>query len=705
MKPENYYNDKNLKEKFEKSQEKFENIEEKGNKRGRFNFDKIKGFLRTLKNGGLKVGNNFIDFLFILLEKIIKSFKRIWNKEADAYRIYIVYRDLVVKLTDYHFKEYSEADDFNSREKWMDKADEYSIVVTSDIPKIPFHSILVFAFKSLIYDTKYLIIFILLILGIFLSFLISNSFGEIDLPTIILLFITNNADKLFPSIVGFLILIYFIEIKKVKHLIDNNEEYYNDIWKVTINGYNKIVKANNERCKMDKDKDGIEVSKSIQSQEQQFLNLPQEQQYKEEEFYNPYADMWKEINAKYFKLDDFKIPEYEKLELIERHIIHDYDLKEEDVVKISENIEKYRGIPINIIKSKDGKIVVDFLIGKFPNLIPFNEVPKVDENFIVVGKSAEGWVTWNLKTAPHGLIIGATGSGKSNTVRFVFNEFQKKDEYLMYVIDFKGGSDYYFLDGKYDLITDTEEFIDFIKKLGSELAYRQKLFKDLRSSEINNVNHLLIKKGKNIIPNLMIFIDEFAFVSSLPKDVKSSIIKNIEQLMQRGRSFGIHFTLIVQQPTAENLGSSYIRSLIGFRLIGKLEDEADYEKSFGASNTLKGQDKVFAEKMKNEADFLGKFIVKGGHMENKPLGRNVIVRIPFMDVGDYNEMVQYEWEDNPYADYQLHYDDEENDEVLNKVYGEGTDNIVEADYEVIDEDEDDIIEDVEEIIININDFM
>lgn len=676
MKPKNHYNDKNLKEKFEKSQEKFENIEEKGNKRGRFNFDKIKGFLGTLKSQGIKVGGILVDFFFLSLEKSVKLFKKVWSSEGNTYKMYLAYRKIILELSDKFFRGYSKARSLEEKEDWKEKADILSLEKYT-LPTIPFSCFMYmvgFAFKSSFYIKRQKIINILTLVLIFISLMLNVNnkitFFIFDLNFLILFY------------VAFLTITYFSNYKRVADLVDGNDDYYNDIWNIALEGYNNIIRLQNSKKN---------PTKQLQSPQQEFYQQQPtvQQQPRQEDVYNPYADMWKEINAKYFKLDDFKIPEYEKLELIERHIIHDYDLKEEDVVKISENIEKYRGIPINIIKSKDGKIVVDFLIGKFPNLIPFNEVPKVDENFIVVGKSAEGWVTWNLKTAPHGLIVGATGSGKSNTVRFVFNEFQKKDEYFMYVIDFKGGSDYYFLDGKYDLITDTEEFIDFIKKLGSELAYRQKLFKDLRSSEINNVNHLLIKKGKNIIPNLMIFMDEFAFVSSLPKDVKSFIIKNIEQLMQRGRSFGIHFTLIVQQPTAENLGSSYIRSLIGFRLIGKLEDEADYEKSFGASNNLKGQDKSFANKMKNEADFLGKFIVKGGHMENKPLGRNVIVRIPFMDVGDYNEMVLNEWEDNPHADYQLHYDDEENDEVLNKIYGKDTENIVEADYEVIDEDEDD----------------
>lgn len=698
MKLNNHYSDEDLEEKSEELEENFEKLEESNEKQDRFNFGKIIGILGMLKLQGLKVSEKILDYFFIVLEFTIRITKKVfgflrskiafrsrvkslWTKEADVYKMYLVYRKVVSEQANDYFNRFKRAKDDEEQKKWKEKANNFSTQNTS-LPNLPFGYKVEFAFKSSFHNAKYTIINVTLCIMIFFSIMLDMN--GLTAPIFL------NLKFLALTYSVFLSIVYFNNIKKVIDLVENNNQYYNDIWKFTIEGYNKIIEEINSRINKGKLKGKDEADNQLQPIKQQSTvsqSSTVQQQPKQEEVYNnPYSDMWKEINRKYFKLDNFRIPEYERLELIERHTIHDYDLKEEDVVKISENIEKYRGVPINSIKSIDGKIIVDFLIGEFPNLIPFSEVPKVDENFIVAGKSAEGWITWNLDRQPHGLIVGTTGSGKSNTVRFVFNEFQKKKNYLMYVIDFKGGSDYYFLDGKYKLITDTEGFIDFIKKLDSELTYRQKLFKDLRSNEIDEINNILKKKGENTIPHLKVFMDEFAFVSSLPKEIKNSVIKAIEQLMQRGRSFGMHFTFIVQKPTAENLGSSYIRSLIGFRLIGKLEEEADYEKSFGASNNLKGQDKVFADKMKNEADFLGKFVVKGGYIENNPLGRNIIVRIPFMDVSDYDKMVLNEWEDNPYADYKLHYESDEKDEVLNKLYGKEAVSTVD-DYEQIKAEE------------------
>lgn len=707
MKPKNYYNDKNLKEKFEKSQEKFENIEEKGNKRGRFNLDKIKGFLGTLKNQGIKVSGILTDFMFLSLEKTVKLFKRIWNKEADAHKIYIVYRDLVVKLTDYHFKEYSEADDFNGREKWMDKADEYSIVVTSDIPKIPFHSKLVFAFKSLIYDTKYLIIFILLILGIFLSFLISNSFGELDLPTIILLFITNNADKLFPSIVGFLILIYSIEIKKVKHLIDNNKEYYNDIWQVTINGYNKIVKANNERCRMNKDKDGIEVSKSIQSQEQQFLNLPQEQQYKEEEVYNPYADTWRTIFDEVLTKHKFQVPKFIKLETTEMHIFNVPTLTVDSINDRGEEIGNFLKRRLyRVYRDYEGiigRLAVEFETVSLSSLkISYNEVPKEnEENSIFIGRTIKEWVSWNLVESPHAFVVGASRSGKSVTMRFMIYE-AIKNGWLPLLADFKNGVSFDIFGRKrYSVTKDKSNFAQFTNQLLGEVLYRENLLSETLTTTLNSYNEKAVEEGRQTLPRLLCVFDEYQEINNIKDDESGIINDNMDSIIAKGAATGVHIVIGTQTPYVDNLGSGSTKNNISCRIILPMNDDPAWGTAFGTGK-LRAEDRVNTKKIPdNKKEAKGMAIVKGTGTDIN----NVIIKSPFMEDNDFNSMVLNSLEDNPYADYQLHYDDEENDEVLNKIYGEGTENIVEADYEVIDEDEDDIIEDVEEIIININDFM
>ncbi|MDW5300311.1 MAG: hypothetical protein SA378_09260, partial [Sedimentibacter sp.] len=84
-----------------------------------------------------------------------------------------------------------------------------------------------------------------------------------------------------------------------------------------------------------------------------------------------------------------------------------------------------------------------------------------------------------------------------------------------------------------------------------------------------------------------------------------------------------------------------------------------YAMAFGTTNLIK-EDKVYVNKLPDDNRYKGMFIVQGtGTIENKE-----VIRVPFMNDEDFQDMVLNEWENNPHADYKLHY--EEGNEVEEK---------------------------------------
>lgn len=700
MKSKNHYSEEDLEENLERVEEKSENFEEDTEKQGRFNFDKIRGFLGMLKLQGSKISYILVNFLFVAIKKIFRLLKKIWGKEVDVYKIYYVYRNLVIKSTNKYYKNFLNTKDIEEQEKLKEEAKEYGSD-ESNVPKIPLHYKIRFAFNSLIYDVKYLIIFLILNFIVFLNLYITNDLEGTELFTLILIFIFNYTETLLFTVGGFMLLIYFIEVKNVQNLVENSTEYYDDIWIIANRGYVEIEKELNKSKINGKD----EADKQLQSSKKQSAVSNQstvQQQPRQEEVYNPYSKMWREINTKYFKLEDFTVPSYEVKEYLESHTLKNHDLKEQDVIKIRENIEKYRGKPIHSILSDGGKIIVDFLIGEFPDKLSFYDVPKINErDSIYVGKSAEGWISWNLKTAPHAFITATTGIGKSNTVRFILNEVQKK-EWLPIMVDLKGGADYFSIEDKYKLIVNRQGFADYCKKLYGELLYRQRLFKECRTNDLEKVNKVLKSKGEKPIPRMVLFVDEFASINAVDDDCTKPINDTIGQLLQLGRSFAMNVVIIVQRADSTSIGNGTSRGLIGFRMIGKQEDDSGYGMGHGTGTKVSQNDKLFVDKIRNDAKPIGKFIIKGGSVNGENLGRNVIVRVPHMNEEDFQDMVLNEWEDNPYADYKLHY--EEGNEVEEKETAAKEF----SDYEIVKEDiviNDDKKSSAENSDINLWDYM
>jgi S-DNA-T family DNA segregation ATPase FtsK/SpoIIIE len=162
---------------------------------------------------------------------------------------------------------------------------------------------------------------------------------------------------------------------------------------------------------------------------------------------------------------------------------------------------------------------------------------------------------------PHGLIVGATGSGKSELLRTLLTGLtmtHSPDLLSMVLVDFKGGATFAGMTGLphvAGLITNLADdlaLVDRVKDaLVGEQQRRQRLLRDagnvdsIRDYQARQAAGGLDVHGRPLepLPYLLVIVDEFGELLSLRPDFISLFV----QIGRVGRSLGIHLLLATQR--------------------------------------------------------------------------------------------------------------------------------------------------------------
>lgn len=181
--------------------------------------------------------------------------------------------------------------------------------------------------------------------------------------------------------------------------------------------------------------------------------------------------------------------------------------------------------------------------------------------------------------APHLLIAGTTGSGKSQAARTLlasFALFQHEREIQMLLIDPKGSDFAGFADVPHllcPIVRDAEIARERLEWLTEEMTRRQ----EMRVAR----------------PRIVVMLDELA---DLLMQGGSALEELLTRLTQRGRSAGIAMVACTQKPTARVLGN-LVTANFPARLVGKVTSAHE-------ALVASGMAKSGAEKLAGRGDFL-----------------------------------------------------------------------------------------------------
>lgn len=211
---------------------------------------------------------------------------------------------------------------------------------------------------------------------------------------------------------------------------------------------------------------------------------------------------------------------------------------------------------------------------------------------IVLGKTITNETyTFDLTKAPHLLVAGATGQGKSvglnailvsllykkhpAQVKFVLVDPKKVELTLFNKIErhflakLPGDDE--------PIITDTSKVVNTLNSLCIEMDNRYGLLKDAEVRNIKEYNEKFIKrklnpeKGHMYLPYIVVLIDEFAdLIMTAGKEVEHPIAR----LAQLARAIGIHLIVATQRPSV-NVITGMIKAnfpqRIAFRVLSKID--------------------------------------------------------------------------------------------------------------------------------------
>ncbi|NJN55166.1 MAG: hypothetical protein HC804_10630 [Anaerolineae bacterium] len=192
----------------------------------------------------------------------------------------------------------------------------------------------------------------------------------------------------------------------------------------------------------------------------------------------------------------------------------------------------------------------------------------------------------------HALLAGATGKGKSVTLLSIVLSLAASNSpsHLNFVLaDFKGGASELArlkqLPHVVGFVTDLDEaYVErFRQSLEGEIERRKRIFEStpqLVGRQIQNIYEYNKAMPENLMPHLVVVIDEFARASQVSPEFKTTVEKNIAR---QGRALGIH--LILSSQTAVDFTS--VRPNIDVRMSMQLQTAEESRAIFNRDDAAK----------------------------------------------------------------------------------------------------------------------
>ena len=212
------------------------------------------------------------------------------------------------------------------------------------------------------------------------------------------------------------------------------------------------------------------------------------------------------------------------------------------------------------------------------------------------------------KYAPHALIAGSTGSGKSVLMQNIILSIAKTnapDQAKILLIDPKMGVDYFAFENlphlQQGLITEQGAAILALNELVGEMNRRYQL---LRENRVNNIFDLLKKPDATEKPPILWVIhDEFA-EWMLTEEYKEAVEDVVGRLGVKARAAGIFLIFAAQRPDARVMPMQ-LRANLGNRLVLRVDSEGTSEIALGTKGAerLLGKGHLCA-KLEGEPDLI-----------------------------------------------------------------------------------------------------
>ncbi|UUO09289.1 FtsK/SpoIIIE domain-containing protein [Blastopirellula sp. J2-11] len=216
-----------------------------------------------------------------------------------------------------------------------------------------------------------------------------------------------------------------------------------------------------------------------------------------------------------------------------------------------------------------------------------------NQNIAIAVRENDGSILFldpSQKHAPHTLIAGSTGSGKSVLMQNILLGIAATNtptQAEIVLIDPKQGVDYFQFENLPHLgggiIVDDSQAITKLQSLVIEMNSRYTRFKEARANNITSYNSKVDVTER--MPTIWLIHDEFA-EWMMVNEYKEAVSTTVQRLGVKARAAGIHLIFAAQRPDA-NVMPMQLRSNLGNRLILRVDGEGTSEISLGEKGAEK----------------------------------------------------------------------------------------------------------------------
>lgn len=282
------------------------------------------------------------------------------------------------------------------------------------------------------------------------------------------------------------------------------------------------------------------------------------------------------ISANSINYSDMKIEDKIKTKLAEHGIAIDFHSK---IVGNTVTLYQYEpsiGLKMSRLEAfaKDIEQVVEKtgvrVLAPIPNtgFVGF-EVPNATRTFpmlqpndgfnLAIGETIMGETRrFDIRQAPHMLVAGATGSGKSVFLNNIIKQLITLDRVQMYFLDPKQVELIEWAShGHYE--SEPRNIVKTLKDLVKEMETRYRMMKDKRVKDISQLD----------IPYIFVIIDEYADLA-----LSAAVEVSVMRLAQKGRACGIHLIIATQRASTKVI-SGDIKINFPVRAVFRMAKEVD----------------------------------------------------------------------------------------------------------------------------------
>jgi hypothetical protein len=229
--------------------------------------------------------------------------------------------------------------------------------------------------------------------------------------------------------------------------------------------------------------------------------------------------------------------------------------------------------------------VVRITYSKFdiPKSIDWRHCQGAGQKDVVIGQGRKGLISVPLASAPHFLVAGQTGGGKSTFLRqLICGQYLNDPDLKICLVDLKEGLEFQIFENlpRITITSSAAQTVGTLTRIDELMTKRLQLLKSRKLRDYSEIAATETKSDGSDCDlaegRMLVVIDEFAELASTGGQLNLAEVQQCRRIVNRvsriGRAAGIHLVIATQRPDASVLDTQ-IRANLPVKICFQMSDQ------------------------------------------------------------------------------------------------------------------------------------